>query len=344
MNLQESIFKSLKEDQKRAMKVKSLYVYRLFLTGVLFIGFCVGCANLDQKIKDSKLTQKMKDWQVALNEKFSKDDAHASDQKNAANSGKDSSLDASSKVFVHIVQRRGETFRVLAMWYTGNTANDKKIARANPNENPYRLRIGSHVDIPSDMLKTRKPMSRVFAAKHLPSYYEHKICWQGETLSLVSKWYTGKHNNWKKLVNHNPEVNPNRIKIGQKVYIPNYLLKTRNPLPRKFAAKGLPNYFAYTVKQPGERLPEIAGWYTGDSKNWQHLAKANPDLDPDYLLVGNEIYIPAKLLKTRDPIPLTAGAAPEQKPSDKSPAQNTETTKKKENEIQLFGPKQFPKG
>ncbi len=321
------------------MKAKNLYVCRLILIGTLFVGFCVGCANLDQRIKDSKLTQKMKDWQVALNEKFSKSDEHASDQKNAANAGKDSAVDASSRVFVHVVQRRGETFRVLAMWYTGSAANEKKIAKANPNDNPHRLRIGSHVDIPLEMLKTRKPMSRAFAAKHLPGYYEHKICWQGETLSLVSKWYTGKHNNWKKLVNHNPEIKPNRIKIGQKVYIPNYLLKTRDPLPRKFAAKGLPNYFTYTVKQPGERLPEIAGWYTGDSKNWQRLAKVNPDLDPEYLLVGNEIFIPANLLKTRDPFPQTAGTAPEQKPAQKS-----NTTKKKENEIQLFGPKQFPKG
>ena len=318
------------------MKVKGLYLSRSILIGIIFVGLLVGCANLDQQIKDSKLTQKMKDWQVALNERFSKDDEHASDQKNTPG------LD--SKVLVHVVQRRGETFRVIAMWYTGNAANGKKIAKANPNENPYRLRIGSHVDIPSELLKTQKPMSPAFASKHLPKYYEHKIRWQGETLSLVSKWYSGRHSNWKKLVNHNPEINPNRIKVGQKVYIPTYMLKTRKPLPQKFAAKCLPNYFAHTVQQPGERLTEIAGWYTGDSKNWRQLAKCNPDLDPDSLLVGNEIYIPANLLKTRKPIPQTTDARPEPKTADETPLQKPASKKKKENEIQLFGPKQFPKG
>lgn len=325
------------------MKADRVDGFRLSLMGILLIGFCVGCANLDQKIADSRLTQKMKDWQVALNEKFSKNDDHTADRNNAASSDKNSTGSKSSHMFVHTVVRRGETFHVIAMWYTGDAANRNKIAKANPKKNPYRLRIGSRVNIPSNMLKTRKPMSRAFAVEHLPSYHKHKIRWQGETLSLVSKWYTGKHSNWKKLVNHNPEINPNRIKIGQKVYIPEYLLKTRDPLPQKFAAQNLPNYFVHTVKHPGERLTEIARWYTGDSKNWQRLAKANPDLDPKYLLVGNEIFIPANLLKTRNPIPQTAGAGSEQKPADESPAREPETTKKKENEIQLFGPKQFPK-
>jgi hypothetical protein len=313
------------------MKAKNLYLYRLVLIGIIFSVTFPGCANLDQKIKDSKFTQKMKDWQVKLNEKLSGGDDNTSNQKIAAATDSD--------VLVHVVRRRGETFRVIAMWYTGSATHEKKIAKANPKQHPYRLRIGSHVDIPSDLLQTRKPMTPAFAAKYLPSYHEHKIRWQGETLSLVAMWYTGKHSNWKKLVNHNPELNPNRIRVGQKVYIPKTMLKTRKPLPQKFAAKSLPNYFAYTVRKPGEQLTEIARWYTGDSKNWQRLAKANPDVDPGVLSVGNEIFIPSKLLKTREPIPQTVGAAPEQKPVQKSTP-----TKKKENEIQLFGPKQFPTG
>jgi hypothetical protein len=295
----------------------------------------MGCAGLDQKIADSKVTQKMKDWKVALQKKFSSDDEESQPQDNESAKGDENS---SSGIFVYAVQHRGETLITIAKWYTGNAANNKVLANANPKLAPNRIPIGSQVNIPTDLLKTRDPMSPEFADKHLPKYYEHRIRWSGETLSMISKWYTGRYNNWKILVNHNPEINPKRIRLGQKIYIPNNILKTRKPLPQKFAAKGLPSYFAYTVQRPGERLTEIAGWYTGDAKNWQYIAKANPDLDPEFLLVGNEIYIPAKLLKTRDPFPQTSGDISEQKSKKESPTPTPAATQKKEKEIQLFGP------
>ncbi len=324
------------------MKVRYHFIYRLGLSGILLIALCLGCANLDQKIADSKFTQKMKDWHTSLQEKFSDDDDQSSAGVSSAGGGANAATGGSSGTLVHTVERRGETLRVIALWYTGKAENAKRLAQANPKIHPSRIRIGSRIYIQPELLKTRKPMSAAFTKKYLPTYYEHEVHWPGETLSVISKWYTGKYQNWKKLVNHNPELNPNRIKIGQKVYLPKGLLKTREPLPQKFAAKCMPNYFAHTVKQPGERLTEIARWYTGDTKNWQNIAKANPDLDPELLLVGNEIYIPADLLKTRKPIPQTAGDAANQKSANETPTRESSTPEKKE-EIQLFGPKQFPK-
>ena len=84
----------------------------------------------------------------------------------------------------------------------------------------------------------------------------------------------------------------------------------------------------------------IAKWYTGDPKNWKVLVRANPDIDPKFLVVGHEIYIPGVLLKTRKPIPQTAEDLSEQEPEKKSPS----AAPQKKQEIQLFGPKQFPKG
>ena len=321
------------------MKANNLYIYRIGVIAILIIGLCTGCASLDQKIKDSAMTQKMKDWQVALKKKFKIGDEDSDPE----NKDKNASADKSG-VFIHKVQRRGETFIVISKWYTGNPDNAKALASSNPKLNPNRIKIGCQVKIPEGLVKTRDPMSAAFAKKHLPRYHQHKISWPGETLSVVSKWYTGRYSNWKKLVNHNPEMNPNRIKIGQKIYIPVTLLKTRKPLPEKFAAKGLPGYFAHTVQRPGERLSEIAGWYTGDSKNWKNIARVNPDLNPESLLVGNEIYIPAKLLKTRDPIPQKSGAVSGQNKENEATPPSQDTPQKEEKEIQLFGPKKFPKG
>ena len=52
------------------MKANKLYIYRIGLIAILILGLCAGCASLDQKIKDSAMTQKMKDWQAALKKKF----------------------------------------------------------------------------------------------------------------------------------------------------------------------------------------------------------------------------------------------------------------------------------
>lgn len=322
------------------MKANNPYTYRFSLIAILVICLCAGCASLDQTLKDSGVTQKVKDWQAALKKKLNigdEDSASGDQDKNA-------SKDDSSAVFIHKVQRRGETFTTISKWYTGKAENAKALASANPKLNPNRIKIGSQVKIPEGLLKTRKPMSAAFADQHLPSYYQHKIRWHGETLSVVSKWYTGRYSNWKVLLNHNPEIDPNRIKIGQKIYIPKTMLKTSEPLPEKYAAKRLPGYFTYTVQRPDEQLSEIAGWYTGDSKNWKNIARANPDVNPESLLVGNEIYIPADLLKTRDPIPQDSADTSELNKENQAPPQKSTAPQQEENEIKLFGPKKFPKG
>jgi hypothetical protein len=184
-----------------------------------------------------------------------------------------------------------------------------------------------------------------YTAQHQPDYFEHKVRWPGESLSLIAKWYTGRLENWKALARANPNLNPNRILLGNDIYIPLEMMKTKKPLPRKVAAKSLKNYFAHTVRQPGEKLTHIASWYTGDIGNSEALAKANPDIDPEFLLVGNEIFIPSDLLKTRKPLHQKSIQVSASKPAEK-PAESKASaavapapTPKK---IQLFGPKQFP--
>jgi hypothetical protein len=178
-----------------------------------------------------------------------------------------------------------------------------------------------------------------------PGDFEHTVRWRGESLSLIAKWYTGHFENWKALSQANPNRNPNRIMIGDLIYIPQEMMNTKEPLPRKVAAKSLKNYFAHTVRRPGEKLTAIAGWYTGDTGNYKALAKANPDIDPDFLLVGNEIFIPAELLITRKPLHQKSiqisAPEPAQAPAE-SKAAAAITAEPKQKKLQLFGPKQFP--
>ena len=197
--------------------------------------------------------------------------------------------------------------------------------------------------IPVSLLKTRTPLPKNFSGEYRNDYYKHTVRWPGESLSLIASWYTGTPKNWRKLAKANPRLNPNRIKGGNVILIPLPLLKTRVLLPQKVAAKYTSDYFAYHVKADQEKLADIARWYTGNSANRNLLAKANPDLNPDHLTKGDEVYIPKKLLKTRQPNKASDPAASLSKPAVKVPAPEPKTALAEDENIKLFGPKQFPK-
>jgi hypothetical protein len=64
--------------------------------------------------------------------------------------------------------------------------------------------------------------------------YVHTVKWNGETISIIAGWYTGDIENWKTLVQANPNIKANRILAGNKILIPKTLLKTREPMPKDF--------------------------------------------------------------------------------------------------------------
>jgi LysM repeat protein len=67
-----------------------------------------------------------------------------------------------------------------------------------------------------------------------PTYFIHTVKWPNESLSIIAAWYTGKVDNWKLLAQVNPDLDPNRIYIGDKIRIPEELMKTHEPPTRKF--------------------------------------------------------------------------------------------------------------
>ncbi len=60
--------------------------------------------------------------------------------------------------------------------------------------------------------------------------------------------------------------------------------------------------FAHKVRWKGETLFHISKWYTGSPYNWKAITAANHGLDPDKIVIGQEIVIPEKLLKNRKPM------------------------------------------
>jgi len=66
-----------------------------------------------------------------------------------------------------------------------------------------------------------------------PSYMQHEVKYSGETLGLISRWYTGRTDNWKLIAEVNPSIKPQRISLGDVILIPNRLVTNSDPLPRK---------------------------------------------------------------------------------------------------------------
>jgi hypothetical protein len=61
----------------------------------------------------------------------------------------------------------------------------------------------------------------------------HAVSFQGETLALISSWYTGNAENWRAIVDYNPGLQVTKIRIGDKIKIPAKLVIKRDPLTAK---------------------------------------------------------------------------------------------------------------
>jgi hypothetical protein len=117
-----------------------------------------------------------------------------------------------------------------------------------------------------------------------------------------------------------------------------YGVAPKFPAKNKAGAPQEVSYYVHTVKWPGESVSIIAAWYTGDLKNWEALAKANPNINPNRIFEGNKILIPENMLKTRIPMPKDFVDSFYPKPPSKPAPQPT-----REEEPELFGPKQYPR-
>jgi len=308
------------------MKAYFRYLTRAGFIGLFVVFACLGCNGVGQKLDK---------WQTSVT-KSVKGTLNFSDSDDAKRKNSD-------VYFIHTSQWSGETLGIVADWYTGDSSNWTKLAEINPNVEPQKVAAGSEIFIPVNLLKTREALPQNYASAYCKECYRHTVSWPGESMSLIARWFTGASKNWRKLAKANPRINPNRIKKGNVIVIPTKLLKTREPLPQKVAARYTANYFAHTVKQNGETMEVIANWYTGNATNWKVIAKANPKLDPNHLVAGNQIYIPSKMLKTRQPIPESPSVPTADTPTPEPTTVEKRVTPVEEEEIKIFGPKQFPK-
>jgi hypothetical protein len=63
-------------------------------------------------------------------------------------------------------------------------------------------------------------------------FLTHKVRFEGESLSAISKWYTGSAKNWSLLERAEPNASPGKLNLGEEVLIPQQLV-IRSEIPKK---------------------------------------------------------------------------------------------------------------
>ena len=97
-----------------------------------------------------------------------------------------------------------------------------------------------------------------------------------------------------------------------------------------------PRLYVHRVRWKGETLFIIAKWYTGSGKNWKVLSNTNPNLNPNRILINDDIFIPEDLIINHKPMPLSFLSSINRKKRDQSIQSNSSSN---ENDVtEMFGP------
>ncbi len=158
--------------------------------------------------------------------------------------------------------KAGDTFYSIAMRYNTTVA---ALIAANPNVNPNALCVGQIICIPMP-----------YPPCPGGTYYTVKA---GDTFYSIARRY---NISLDALLNANPNVNPDALYIGQVICIPG---STPPPPPPRPCPVGTTPY----IVRAGDTFFSIARRF---NISVDALIAANPNVDPDNLMVGQQICVP----------------------------------------------------
>jgi len=114
----------------------------------------------------------------------------------------------------------------------------------------------------------------------------------GDTLSEISATYLGSATLWRRIVDANPGIDPDRLEVGQELTIPVTAAPLAEEPARRTPARAPPGRIHTVVA--GDTLSELAERYLGSAALADELYEANRDVlkSPDALRVGQTLRIP----------------------------------------------------
>lgn len=123
----------------------------------------------------------------------------------------------------------------------------------------------------------------------------------GDTLSEIASKVLGSSKRWPEIQALNGGIDPGAIQVGMKLQIPGgAAVPRRDSLERvvtlesKAIPPTSPSGDYYTVR-PGDMLSQIAQDRLGGASRWPEIVALNPGLNPDVLVEGRRLKMPAGL-------------------------------------------------
>ena len=139
----------------------------------------------------------------------------------------------------------------------------------------------------------RATVTTVSRTAETPTRHSHTVQ-PGDTLSELAEQYYGSHQRWSVIVNANPGLDPDRLRVGQTLVIPPQARQVKPKTPARPTTPVPPGARSHTVAD-GESLSSIAEQYYGHEKHWTRVFDANTTTlsgDPDRLRIGMVLVVP----------------------------------------------------
>ncbi len=202
-----------------------------------------------------------------------------------------------SRTTTYTVTSDDRGFYIISQKVYGSSRHAHLIGKANPGADSRRLRVGQKLTIPPLPTETAaaKPAGGAGGSTiRLPSGdRQYVVAANDSCYTLAQRFYgDGKYMNL--IIQANPDINPVRLSIGQKLVIPKRVGAAR-PLTSSAGSKvptAGPGQKVYTIAD-GDLLGSIAKREYGSAKYWPAIVKANPGLNPNRLPIGSKILLPS---------------------------------------------------
>jgi LysM repeat protein len=214
--------------------------------------------------------------------------------------------------------KTGDSYYTIAKHELGNANRWKELEKLN-GISPEELHAGQTIKLPVKEGPGATPPGAPLVPppggageNPVPGDGRTHVVAKGDTLAGISKKYFGTTTKWKEIVKLNPGVDPETLKEGQKLILPEGAgAATAAPAPGGSApAQGESGFGEYTVLK-GDTLESIAVKELGGRKGVKRIIEANPGLDPTNMRLGQKIKIPGKS-KQVEPAPPAPAPAPSQ--------------------------------
>ena len=116
-----------------------------------------------------------------------------------------------------------------------------------------------------------------------------------DSLASIARKKLGSERHVKLLLELNPGVKPESLKIGQKLTLPTptEVAGTAGAAPKQPEPSGSGALRTHEIAS-GDNFEGLAMRYLNDRKRVSEIKKLNPTLDPTKLRVGQKVLIPAK--------------------------------------------------